>query len=117
MPCYGVDQVKAPGRLSMGAGHLRQGIFKFFPSQFSCKMNETHPTASEDAMCLAYGRQVKELLTMSTPTEMAEHLWEIYSGFQSFEKESGYNPRQLNIFLTFRELIHFCKRIEEVKAA
>lgn len=77
-------------------------------------MNQQTPVESEDSICLACGREVKELLEMSTPAEMAEHLWEVYSGFVDFEKGAGYNPTQADIFLTFRELVHFCQRIERM---
>jgi hypothetical protein len=81
------------------------------------QQTQSTPLESDDSMCLAYGREVKELLEMSTPAEMAEHLWEVYSGFVLFEKEAGYNPRQTDIFLTFRELVHFCQRIERMSFA
>ncbi|MEO6286605.1 MAG: hypothetical protein ABIN80_24665 [Dyadobacter sp.] len=48
---------------------------------------------------------------------MAEHLWEIYSGFQTYDQEAGHNPRKLDIFYTFRDLLFFCQRIEAMKAA
>ncbi|KAA6440806.1 hypothetical protein FEM33_06855 [Dyadobacter flavalbus] len=64
---------------------------------------------------MAYGQQVKALFELSSPAEMVENLWEIYSGFVNFEKQTGYNPRQANLFLTFRELMLFCSRIEAMK--
>lgn len=78
------------------------------------QQTQTPSFESDDSMCLAYGQEVKELLALGTPAEMAEHLWEVYSGFVHFEKEVGYNPRQADIFLTFRELVHFCHRIEKM---
>ncbi|WP_035360692.1 hypothetical protein [Dyadobacter alkalitolerans] len=80
-------------------------------------MNKTHSNESKDSLSLAYAQQVEELFQLNTPAEMAEHLWEIYSGFQSFDQETGFNPRKLNIFYTFRDLLLFCQRIEAMKAA
>lgn len=80
-------------------------------------MKETHPTESPDSMCMAYGQQVRQLFELNTPAEMAEHLWEIYSGFQSFDHETGFNPRKLNIVYTFRDLLLFCQKIEAMRAA
>ncbi|WP_138479943.1 hypothetical protein [Dyadobacter bucti] len=80
-------------------------------------MKKTHSTESPDSMCVAYGQQVQELFELNTPAEMVEHLWEIYSGFQSFDQETGFNPRQLDIFYTFRDLLRFCQRIEAMKVA
>ena len=78
---------------------------------------KTHSPESQDSMCVAYGQQVQQLFELNTPAEMVEHLWEIYSGFQSFDQETGLNPRKLNIFYTFRDLLLFCQRIEAMKAA
>lgn len=80
-------------------------------------MNQQTHLESDDSICLAYGREVKELLASSTPQEIAEHLWEVYSGFVQFGTEAGHNPRQADIFLTFRELVHFCQRIDKMKQA
>jgi hypothetical protein len=77
--------------------------------------NQTHTPESHDSLYLAYGQQVKTLLEMSSPAEMAENLWEIYSGFVNSEKVNGYNPRQADLFLTFRELMLFCQRIQAMK--
>jgi hypothetical protein len=76
----------------------------------------SHTTESEDSVCLAYGRQVKELLNVGSPTEMLDHLWCIYSDAMAFQQEAGYNPRVSDIFMTFRELVFFIQRIESVKA-
>jgi hypothetical protein len=76
----------------------------------------THIPESEDSVCLAYGRQVKELLNAGSPSEMREHLWSIYSDAMAFQQEAGYNPHVSDIFMTFRELVFFMQRIESVKA-
>lgn len=81
------------------------------------QQKEQTPFESNDSMCLAYGREVKELLASSAPADMADHLWEVYTGFVHFENEAGYNPRQVDIFLTFRELVHFCQRIDRMRCA
>ncbi|MCF2489849.1 hypothetical protein [Dyadobacter sp. CY347] len=78
---------------------------------------KTHSTESPDSMFVAYGQQVQQLFELNTPAEMVEHLWEIYSGFQNFDQETGFNPRKLNIFYTFRDLLLFCQKIEAMKAA
>ncbi|MCF0072314.1 hypothetical protein LZD49_17670 [Dyadobacter sp. CY261] len=76
----------------------------------------THIPESEDSVCLAYGRQVKELLNVGSPSEMLDHLWAIYSDSMAFQQEAGYNPRINDTFMTFRELVFFFQRIERVKA-
>jgi hypothetical protein len=75
----------------------------------------THITESEDSVCLAYGRQVKELLNAGSPSEMLQDLWAIYSDSMAFQQEAGYNPHLSNTFMTFRELVFFMQRIENVK--
>ena len=67
---------------------------------------------SEDAVCLAYGRGVKELLSQSNASELIEDLWTIYSDHMAFQKEAGCNPRIGEIFLSFRELVFFFQRLE-----
>ena len=76
---------------------------------------KTHSNESHDLLSLAYGQQVQKLFELNSPGEMAEHLWEIYSGFQSFDQQTGLNPRKLNIYYTFRDLLLFCQRIEAMK--
>ncbi|ACT95370.1 hypothetical protein [Dyadobacter fermentans] len=76
----------------------------------------THTAEFTDSVCLAYGRQVQELLNAGSPSEMLDHLWSIYSDAMAFQQEAGYNPRVSDIFMTFRELIFFMQRIESVKA-
>lgn len=75
----------------------------------------SHTTESEDSVCLAYGRQVKELLNVGSPAEIRDHLWSIYSDAMAFQQEAGYNPRVSDIFMTFRELVFFIQRIESMK--
>ncbi|TLV00322.1 hypothetical protein [Dyadobacter luticola] len=79
--------------------------------------NQTHSAESPDSMCLAYGQQVQQLFELNTPAEMAEHLWEIYSGFQLYDHQAGHNPRKVDIFYTFRDLVHFCQNVAAMKAA
>ena len=67
---------------------------------------------SEDAICLAYGRGVKDLLSQSSATEWIEDLWIIYSDHMAFQKEAGCNPRIGEIFLSFRELVFFFQKLE-----
>lgn len=67
---------------------------------------------SEDAVCLAYGRGVKELLSQSNASEWIEDLWTIYSDHIAFQKKAGCNPRIGEIFLPFRELVFFFQRLE-----
>jgi hypothetical protein len=80
-------------------------------------MKQTHSTESTDSFCVAYGQQVQQLFDLNTPAEMAEHLWEIYSGFESYDQQAGHNPRKLEIFYTFRDLLFFCQNVAAVKAA
>jgi len=68
--------------------------------------------ASEEAVCLSYGRSVKELLSQSTASEWIEDLWIIYSDHMAFQKEAGCNPRIGEIFLSFRELVFFFRKLE-----
>jgi len=75
----------------------------------------SHTAESPDSVCLAYGRQVQELLKVGSPNEILDHLWSIYSDAMAFQQEAGYNPRVSDIFMTFRELIFFIQRIESVK--
>ncbi len=68
--------------------------------------------SSDDALCLAYGRGVKDLLSQSSASEWVDDLWAIYSDHMAFQKEAGHNPRITEIFLSFRELVFFFQKLE-----
>ena len=72
------------------------------------------PTGSEDPVCMAYGREVKMLLTVSDPASWAEDLWKIFTGFMLAQKELGYDPRIGDTFCSFKELLFFFERIKEI---
>lgn len=78
---------------------------------------QTHSAESPDSMCAAYGQQVQQLFELNTPAEMAEHLWEIYSGFELYAQQAGTDPRKLDIFYTFRDLVFFCQNMAAMKTA
>ena len=80
-------------------------------------MNKTHSSESPDLKCEAYAEQIQQLFELNTPAQMAEHLWEIYSGFESYDHDAGHNPRRLDIFYTFRDLVFFFEKIRAIKAA
>ncbi|MBO9617158.1 MAG: hypothetical protein J7619_31015 [Dyadobacter sp.] len=67
---------------------------------------------SDEAICLSYGKNVKELLSQSTASEWIEDLWIIYSDHMAFQKEAGCNPRIGEIFLSFRELVFFFQKLD-----
>lgn len=80
-------------------------------------MNKTHSNESPDSLSPAYSQLIEELFELNKPAEMAAHLWEIYSGFQIYDQQAGDNPRKLDIFYTFRDLVFFCQNMAAVKAA
>ncbi|MCE7062414.1 hypothetical protein [Dyadobacter sp. CY343] len=78
---------------------------------------KTHSNESPDSLPLAYAEQIQQLFELNKPAEMVEHLWEIYSAFQSYDQQAGHNPRKLDIFYTFRDLLFFCQNMAAMKAA
>ncbi|QRQ99517.1 hypothetical protein [Dyadobacter sandarakinus] len=62
---------------------------------------------SDDAEILAYGRQVKELLSASPADTWCEHLWAMYGGYVLAQKELGYNAQTADVFWSFRDLLFF----------
>jgi hypothetical protein len=93
----------------MALGHRSAGHFK--PKTYM--KTSTTISEAEDAICLNYGRGVKELLSQSTASEWIEDLWIIYSDHMAFQKEAGCNPRIGEIFLSFRELVFFFQRLQK----
>ncbi|TLV00275.1 hypothetical protein [Dyadobacter luticola] len=80
-------------------------------------MNKTHSPESTDSKCEAFAEQIQQLFELNTPSQMAEHLWEMYSSFELYEQQTGHNPRKLDIFYTFRDLVFFCEKMAALKAA
>jgi hypothetical protein len=80
-------------------------------------MHKTHSAESPDPKCEAYAEQIQQLFELNKPAEMVEHLWEIYSAFESYDQQAGHNPRKLDIFYTFRDLLFFCQNIAAMKVA
>ncbi|WP_031526531.1 hypothetical protein [Dyadobacter crusticola] len=78
---------------------------------------QTQPNSDEslDSTHLAYGREVAELLSQSHASTWVNDLWDIYSGYMMAQPELGYNPRASHIFASFKELVFFFQRIEEMK--
>ena len=72
------------------------------------------PTGPEDRICMAYGQEVKLLLSASDPASWAEDLWTIYTGFMLAQKGLGYDPRIADTFCSFKELLFFFERVKEI---
>ncbi len=102
---------ESPLNVSMNVWTPKTGLFLPFSKIHSMKTS-THNSASDDALCLAYGRGVKDLLSQSSASEWIEDLWVIYSDHMAFQKEAGHNPRITEIFLSFRELVFFFQKLE-----
>ena len=71
-------------------------------------------TGPEDRICMAYGQEVKLLLSASDPASWTEDLWTIYTGFMLAQKELGYDPRIADTFCSFKELLFFFERVKEI---
>lgn len=80
-------------------------------------MNKQTHFESQDSATLAYGEQVKTLLSMNDPKEWVEDLWTIYTGFMVAQRELGHNPHASDLFCTFRELVFFFQKLQERKIA
>ena len=71
---------------------------------------------SQDSRRLAiYGQLVQDLLSQCGTENWIDDIWSIYSGYMVFEKEAGYNPRNTEIFETFKGLVFFFQEIEKMK--
>lgn len=113
MPCYGVRTAKAPLAMITSLGHLRQGIFLSVQKSSLMFNKPTESASADDPRCLAYGRQVKELLNAADAATWCDHLWEMYGGFMLAQPELGFNPRSADIFSSFRDLLFFFERLKE----
>jgi hypothetical protein len=69
-------------------------------------------TESTDSTCMAYGEQVKELLSICDASAWIDDLWTIYTGYMVSQTEMGYNPRAADLFCTFRDLVFFFQRTQ-----
>ncbi|MGX5857232.1 hypothetical protein ACWKW6_26500 [Dyadobacter jiangsuensis] len=80
-------------------------------------MNNTLSKSAEshDSRYLAFGREVAELLSQSSPSNWIDDLWDIYTGYMIAQREMGYNPRAADIFTSFKELVFFFQRVEGMK--
>jgi hypothetical protein len=76
---------------------------------------QTHSTESDDSVCMAYGREVQALLSMSSAATWADDLWTMYTGFMVAQKQMGYNPEISDTFYAFRELVFFFGRLQKGK--
>ncbi len=72
-----------------------------------------HSPELSDSTCMAYGEQVKELLSMSEPAVWVDHLWTIYGGYMLAQEELGRDKHASDIFCTFRDLVFFFQKVEE----
>jgi hypothetical protein len=64
---------------------------------------------------MAYGHQVKELLSMSSAETWIEDLWDIFSGYMLAQRDLGYNPRLADIFTSFKELVMFFEMVKKMR--
>ncbi|MGX5852244.1 hypothetical protein ACWKW6_01315 [Dyadobacter jiangsuensis] len=71
------------------------------------------PTGPEDRICMAYGQEVKLLLSASDPASWAEDLWTIYTGFMLAQKELGYDPRIADTFVHSRSCCFSLKGLKK----
>ncbi|WP_215239272.1 hypothetical protein [Dyadobacter helix] len=65
---------------------------------------------------LAYGRKVKELLSQSDAETWIEDLWDMYTGFTFFSRESGYDPKGHDRFVPFKQLVFFFQDVGKMKS-
>jgi len=88
-----------------------------FHPKIKSQMNNTllTPAESQDLRYLAFGREVAELLTQSSPSNWIDDLWDIYTGYMIAQRELGYDPRAADIFTSFKELVFFFQGVEGVK--
>jgi hypothetical protein len=75
--------------------------------------NKTNSAESVDSQCMAYGQQVKELLSASSPEAWCDYLWSMYGGYVLAQKELGYSPEAPNVFWSFRDLLFFFDGMKE----
>ncbi|MEO6287649.1 MAG: hypothetical protein ABIN80_16585 [Dyadobacter sp.] len=78
---------------------------------------QTHLPESVDSVCMAYGHEVKELLSMCSAETWIEDLWAIFTGYMLAQGEMGFNPRLADIFTSFRDLVMFFEKVKAMRAA
>jgi hypothetical protein len=74
--------------------------------------NKPNSPESRDSTCMAYGKQVEELLSITDASVWIDDLWTIYTGYMVSQTEMGYNPRAADLFCTFRDLVFFFQRTQ-----
>ncbi|KAA6441530.1 hypothetical protein FEM33_02020 [Dyadobacter flavalbus] len=75
----------------------------------------TNLSESQDSRLLAYGLEVKELLSMTNTETWTNELWTMFSGYMLAQNELGYSPSISKTFFTFRDLLLFFEKVEIIR--
>ncbi|KQS33162.1 hypothetical protein [Dyadobacter sp. Leaf189] len=75
----------------------------------------THTTPPSDAMLLAYGEEVSELLSSSAVERWKEELWTMFGGYILALKDLGYAPNLSNTYFSFKQLLDFFENVERIR--
>ncbi len=76
--------------------------------------NEPDVSLSEQALLLAYGRKVRDLLSQSNAATWINDLWDMYTGYTAFSQECGFDHRGHERFVSFKELVFFFREITRI---
>ncbi|NIJ51445.1 hypothetical protein [Dyadobacter arcticus] len=76
---------------------------------------EPNPQESADPKLIAYGKEVSSLLSSSNPKSWTAELWTMFGGYVLALKELGYTPGLSNTFWSWKELVDFFEKVEEIR--
>ncbi|KAA0991183.1 hypothetical protein [Dyadobacter aurulentus] len=76
---------------------------------------KTHMTDPSDAVLLAYGQMVRDLLSSSTAERWNEQLWAMFDGYILGLQELGHAPELHHTYFSFKELLEFFEHVEEIR--
>ncbi|MHA4736529.1 hypothetical protein [Dyadobacter sp. MSC1_007] len=75
---------------------------------------ETHALESTDSALLAYGKEVRKLLSSSNTENWSAELWTIFTGYIISLKDQGHAPELCDTYFSFKELLDFFERVERI---
>jgi hypothetical protein len=76
---------------------------------------QTHMYESADPKLLAYGREVRELLSNNTAQSWSAELWTMFGGYIVALKDFGHAPELCNTYFSFKELLEFFEKVERIR--
>jgi hypothetical protein len=76
---------------------------------------KTHIHESADSTLLAYGKEVRELLSNNPAQSWSDELWTMFGGYIIALEDLGRAPNLCNTYFAFKELLEFFDKVERIR--